>query len=115
MLTLECTSPNLASICLHSSASSKFYPFTESDKDLLSKVGENIAGGPSIFFTRKAVVDETHIRKSTNVCKSIVGIDASQLHRYPMCQPIITRLYTRYEFDSYSQRFTPRQNKSRRF
>ena len=35
--------------------------------------------GPSIVFTRKAVVDETYIRNSSNVCKSIVGIDATQL------------------------------------
>ena len=35
--------------------------------------------GPSIVFTPKAVVDETHIRQSTNICKTIVGIDASQI------------------------------------
>ena len=29
---------NLANICLNSSFSSKFYPFTENDKDVLSKV-----------------------------------------------------------------------------
>ena len=35
MLKLGCTLPNLANICLHKSTDSKFYPFTESDKDLL--------------------------------------------------------------------------------
>ena len=40
-----------------------------------------MVGGASIVFTRKAVVDETFIRKS-NLCKSIVGIDASQLYPY---------------------------------
>ena len=40
-----------------------------------------MVGGPSIVFTRKAVVDETFTRKSSNLCKSIVGIDASQ--HYP--------------------------------
>ena len=92
MLKLGCTLPNLANICLHKSTDSKFYPFTESDKDLLEKIHEDMVGGPSIVFTRKAVVDETSIRKSTNLCKSIVGIDASQFYPYSMCQPMPTGL-----------------------
>ena len=85
MLKLGCTLPNLANICLHKSTDSKFYPFTESDKDLLEKIREDMVGGPSIVFTPKAVVDETFIRISTNLCKSIVCIDASQLYPYSMC------------------------------
>ena len=65
--------------CLHKLTDSKFYPSTESDKDLLEKIHEDMVGGPSIVFTRKAVVDETFIRKSSNLSQSIVGIDASQL------------------------------------
>ena len=65
MLKLGCTLPYLANICLHKSTDSKFYPFTESDKDLLEKTREDMVGGPSIVFTRKAVVDETFIRKSS--------------------------------------------------
>ena len=72
-----------------------------------------MVGGPSIVFTRKAVVDETFIRISSNLCKSIVGIDASQLYPYSMCQPMPTGLYTRWEYDSEIKRFTARQNKSR--
>ena len=68
MLKLGCTLPNLANICLHKSSSAKFYPFTESDKDLLQKIPEDMVGGPSIVFTRKAVVDETFIRNSENIC-----------------------------------------------
>ena len=90
MLKLGCTLHNLAKICLHKSTVSKFYTFTESDKDLLEKIREDMVGGPSIVFTRKAVVDETFIRKSSNLCKSIVGIDASQLYPYSMCQPMPT-------------------------
>ena len=63
LLKLGCTLTNLANICLHKSTDSKFYPFTESDKDLLEKIREDMVGGPSIVFTRKAVVDETFIRK----------------------------------------------------
>ena len=115
MLKLGCTLPNLANICLHKSTSAKFYPFTESDKDLLQKIREDMVGGPSIVFTRKAVVDETFIRKSENICKSIVDIDASQLYPYSMCQPMPTGLYTRWEYDTESNRFKPQQNKSRNF
>ena len=110
---LFCTLPNLANICLHKSTDSKFYPFTESDKYLLEKIREDMVGGPSIVFTRRAVVDETFIRKSSNLCKSIVGIDASQLYPYSMCQPMPTGLHTRWEYDSETKRFTARQNKSR--
>ena len=74
-----------------------------------------MTGGPSIVFTRKAVVGETYIRDSANVCKTIVGIDASQLYPYSMCQPMPSGLYTRWEFDQDLQRFKPRQNKSRKF
>ena len=115
MLKLGCTLPNLANICLHKSTSAKFYPFTETDKDLLQKIREDMVGGPSIVFTRKAVVDETFIRNSENICKSIVGIDASQLYPYSMCQPMPTGLYTRWEYDTESNRFKPQQNKTRNF
>ena len=80
MLELGFELPNMANICLHKSTDSIIYPFIESDKDLLEKIREDTVGGPSVVFTRKAVVDETFIRKSSNLCKSIVGIDASQLY-----------------------------------
>ena len=115
MLKLGCTLPNLAKICLHKSIDAKFYPFTEGDKDLLEKIGEDVVGGLSIIFTCKTVVDEAFIRKSTNLCKSIVGIDASQLYPYSICQPMTTGLYTRWDFDSQTSRFIPRQNKTRSF
>ena len=95
MLKLGCTLPNLANICLHKSTNYKFYAFCDSDKDLYEKIREDMTGGPSIVFTKKAVVDETYIRNSSNVCKSIVGIDASQLYPFLMCQDMSTGQYTR--------------------
>ena len=115
MLKLGCTGPNLAIICLNISTDSKFYPFTQSDKDLFEKTREDKVGGPSIVFTRKAVVDETFMRKSSNLCQSIVVTDASQLDPYSMGQPMPTGLYTRWEYDSEAKRFTAHQNKSRSF
>ena len=61
--------------------------FKEGDKNLSEKSREDVVGGPSIVFTRKADVDETLNRKSTNICKSIVENDASLLNPYSMCQP----------------------------
>ena len=115
MLKLGCTLPNLANICLHKSMDRKFYPFIEADKDLHEKIRSEMTGGPSIVFTRKAVVDKTFIRRSNNICKAIVGIDASQLYPLSMCQAMPTGLYTRWEFDSDLQKFKARQNKIRKF
>ena len=74
-----------------------------------------MVGGPSIVFTRKAVEHETFKRKSSNLCKSIVGMDASQFYAYSMCQLMPTGLYTRWEYDAETKRLKARQNKSRSF
>ena len=74
-----------------------------------------MAGGPSIVFTRKSVMDETFVRDSIDWCKSIVGIDASQLYPFFMCQAKATGVYTRWELDSESGDYKPRQNKTRSF
>ena len=66
------------------------------------------------FLHKKAVV-ETFIPKSTNLCKSIVGIDASQLYPYSLCQPMPTSLYKRWDLNSETGRLAPRQNKTRSF
>ena len=69
MLKHGCKLSDLANICLHKSTVSKFSPSAESHEDLLEKIREDMVGGPSIVFTRKAVVDETFIRKSSYLCK----------------------------------------------
>ena len=105
MLKLGFTLPDPAKICLHKSTTAKFYPFTEKHEDLLDKIREDMIGGPSITFTRKAVVDETFIRGSTNLCKSVVGIDASQLYPFSICQAMPTGLYSRWELDLESGKY----------
>ena len=115
MLKLGYTLPNWANICPHKSTSAKFYPFTETDKDLMQKIRKDMVGGPSIVFTPKAVVDETFNRNSRNICKSIASSDASQLYPYSMCQPMPTGPCTRWEFDTESNRFEPQKNKSKYF
>ena len=113
MLQLGCTLPNLANICLHMSTNHKFLPFVEADKDLLDKIREDMTVGPSIVFTRKAVVDQAFIQNTENLCKSSGHIDASQLYPFSMCQEIPTGLYTLWELDTDSQKFRARTNRSR--
>ena len=115
MLKLGCILPKLAHICLDKSTDAKFYPFTERVENLSEKIREVVVGGPSIVFTRKGVVHETFMPKSTNICKSIAGIDSSQLYYYLMCPPMPTGLYMRWDIDSKTSRLTPRQNKTRSF
>ena len=115
MLKLGCTLPHLANFCSHKSTDAKFDLFTEGDKDILENFREDVVGGLSIVFTRKAVVDETFIRKSANICKSIVGIDVNQLYSYSMCQAMPTGLCRRWNSDSETSKFTPRHNKPRSF
>ena len=62
MLKLGCTLPNIARSCLHKSTVARFYPFTEIDKDFLEKIRKDMFDGPSIDFTRRAVVEETFFR-----------------------------------------------------
>ena len=106
MLELGCTLPNLANICLHKSTDTKCYPFMEDGKCLLEKNREVDVGGRSIVFTAKAVVIENFNRKSTNICKAIVGIDASQLYPYSMCQTMLNAVYTRWDLHPETSGFT---------
>ena len=111
LLKLCCILSNMPNNCLYKSTDSHLYPFTESHQDLLEKIREDMVSGRSIVFTRKAVVDETVIRKPAKLCKSIVGIDASQLYLYSMCQPMPTGLFTRWNYDTEPQKFMTGQTK----
>ena len=53
-----------------------FTHFQEGDKDLQEKVREGMVGEPSIVFNRKAVVDKTRIRSSTNDCKVLMLVNS---------------------------------------
>ena len=115
MLKLGYTLPNLANIYLHSSTTAKFYPFTRNDEDLLEKIRSDMVGGPSVIFKREAIVGKTKIRFTDNLCRTIIGIDASQLYPFSMCQEMPTGLYTRWEIDAKLGKFKALQNRRRRF
>ena len=113
MLKLGNTFLNLANICLHKSTNQKIFPSVEIDKNLHDKIREDMTGGPSIVFTRKAVVDQTYISKSEIICKSIVGIDANQIYPFSMFQEMPTGLYSRWELDTKSQKLKFSTKRSR--
>ena len=112
MLKPGCTLPNLANKCLHKSFDSKFYPFTERDNNILEKIREDVVGGPSIVFTRKAVVDETFVRKSTNLCKSFLGLTLANYtptRCVNPCRPVFMRvgISIQKRVDSYFDKTRP--------
>ena len=82
---------------------------------LARKRQQRTVGGRQIVSTQKVVVNETKIWSSSNNCKSIVGIDASRLYPYAMCQPMPTGLYTRWDFKADLYRFKARSNKAQLF
>ena len=114
MLKLECTLPNTANICLHKWTNNKFNPFVGAYRVLHDKIREDMTGGPSIVFTRKAFVDQTYIQNSKNFWKSILGIDAKQFYPFSLFQEMPTGLYTWWEFDSDSRKNKDRQKISRK-
>ena len=115
MLKLGRILPKLARFCLLKLNNAKFYPFTENDENLLQKIREDMVGGPSIVFTREAVVGKILIRDSTNWCKTIVGIVAKSLYPYSMSQAIPTDLYTRWELNSEPGKIKRREHRTRSF
>ena len=80
MLKFGRTLPISANISIHYSVHSKLCPFTEMENYLVEKKQKDMFAGPSIVFTRNAVVDKTSFQKLTNLGKSTAGIGASRFY-----------------------------------
>ena len=115
MMKQTLTLPSLANRILHSSTNAKFFPFTYEDRELDNYIRSWLTGGPSIIFNRYAKVGVTKIENTQNVCKAIIGVDASQLYPYSMTLPMPTGPYTSWEFSDTEQVFKPRRSKTSRF
>ena len=109
MLKLGYTLPNLANRFLHLSTDAAFFPFCEKDKDYDNYIRKWLTGVPSIIFKRYAKVGEAKIRESENVCKSIVGIYASQLCTFSMTE-MPTGPYTKWEYNEETAKFQSNRN-----
>ena len=77
----------------------------------MEKNRENVVGDPSLVFHAKQLLMKL-LFVSLPTCNSIVGIDASHLYPFSMCQPMPTGLCTRWDLDPGTIRFTLRQNKT---
>ena len=115
MLKIGFTLPTLANRLLHSSTNEKFFPFIEKDKEYDDYIRKWLTGGPSIIFNRYAKAGLTKMENSENVCKSIIGIDATQLYPFSMMQDMPTSHYVKWEFSEESSKFHPRRNAKCRF
>ena len=96
MLKLGFTLRNLANICPHQSTIYENCSFCESDKGLKEKKEKKWLVDFRLCSPQKAVDDETFIRKLSNYCKSIVGLDANQLYSIWRCQDMPTGLHMRW-------------------
>ena len=89
MIKLECVLPNLANVCLHKSTNKKFYAFCESDGDFCEKIGEDLTGGPSIVFKRKAVSGTHQI--SANQSLELMRASSIPIQCVKICQQDCTK------------------------
>ena len=117
MLKLGCTKPNPANICLHKSTDAEFYPFREGDKDLWKKFGKLLLVVHLSFLHAKQLSMKLLFEGLQTYAKLLLGLMPANYipTRSVNCQPMPTGLHTRWEFDSETSRFKPRQNKTRSF
>ena len=111
MLKLGFTLPNLANRILHSSTSLKFFPFNQEDQSFDDYIREWLTSGQSIVFTRYAKVGSSKIKNSSNMCKTIVANDASQLYPFSMMKDMPTEVYKKWELREETRLFHPRRSK----
>ena len=111
MLKLGFTLPILANRILHSSTSHKFFPFNQQNKSFDDYIREWLTGGPSIIFTRYAKVGNSRIKNGSNMCKTIVGIEAGQFYPFSMMKNMPTGIYTKWDLRKDTGLFHPRRSK----
>ena len=92
-LPVGCLLPKLANLCLSKSTKYNSCQCSISDKDLSEKKKHNKTWPLSLLlcpFTvvsnRKALVREAFIRRSSNICYSIVEFDSSRFYQFLLCQ-----------------------------
>ena len=112
ILKLSFTLPNLANCVLLSSTSLKFFPFNQEDKIFDDSIRELLTGGPSNILTWYAKVVSSRIKNSSNMCKTIVSIDASQFYSFSMMKDMPTGVYTKWDLREGTGFFHPRRSKN---
>ena len=106
-MNLGFVSPNLGSRILHSSNSLKLFPFNQEDKSFDDYLREWLTGGPLKIFTRYAKAGTLRIKNSSNMCETIVAVDASQFYPFSMAKIMPTEVYTKRELCEDTGLFNP--------
>ena len=78
-------------------------------------MGDDIFGGQSMIFAKRAVFNDPLIPNLANWFKNFVGIDDSLFYLHSLCQAMLTGLYTKWEQDSEYYKFKRCQNTTRTF
>ena len=112
LLTLSCTLPDLANICLQSSTVAIFYPVLQGD---LRKARDDSVEEQSVVLIWKPGVCGTKTRLSVNVYNLVVGNIVCGFHSNALCQPMSWGLNTRSKYLSNLQRFESRFSKAQFF
>ena len=95
------TLPGVARKMLYESSDSKFSLINNHNADLYYTIKKNIAGGPSIIFSRYHEKDGTNIKNiDNNLCQAVVGYDCNGLYSYTIKQKMPTDLYIRRYADN---------------
>ena len=116
-LNMVCTLHNLAKTCLHKSTDSKFHPFTETTKTCWRRFVKAWFLVPPLSLHAKLWLTKL-LSANQRICTSQLSAKTqanSVRIPYSLCQPMPTGLYARWNYDSESQKFIPRQNKTRSF
>ena len=92
MLKLCCILANPAFFCLNNSTDTKFFPFTEADKDLFEDVRENFVGGPFTVFYAKQLFMKLLERENQQIRTShlwgLMQTNNIHIRRINLCPPI---------------------------
>ena len=104
MWKIGATLQKLAKICLQKITHAKFCHFREGQKDLWKKIEMLLV--VCLFFLNVQQMLMIFFRKSTNLFKSFVQIDASQLSPHSMCHSTPTGFYTHWNHVPETGRFT---------
>ena len=98
MLEPGCTLANLANISRQKTTNTELYDISEGKKPA-GNVARDVAGGPYVVFTKKAIVVFTSIRKPMFMCESSSGVSSSQICSYSRCQSMAKTIYRSWVID----------------
>ena len=112
-LKLGCFLPNLANIANTNLLRQNSIPSRKEMKTFWKKFGKMLLLAHLSFLHGKQLLMKLLFENQKTHANLLLGLTLANYTPYSMCQPMSTGLYTRWDFDSETSRFIPRQNKTR--